>query len=53
MEIRRLVIDSEVAHPVSEGTGGITFSGSSLSSKVGSETPRLLRRPTSLKKPAG
>lgn len=46
MEIRRLVVESEAAHPTARGSGGgITFSGNS-----GAANPRLLKRPN---KPAG
>lgn len=52
MEIRRLILESEAAHPAPRGSNGITFSGSSLV-KGGNETPRLLRRPSNLKKLPG
>lgn len=49
MEIRRLVVESEAAHPASNGAaGGITFSGASEG-----DTPRLLKRPSAMKRPGG
>lgn len=45
MEIRRLVVESEAAHPTAHGSsGGVTFSGGS-GSGAGASTPRLLKRP--------
>ena len=50
MEIRRLVVESEAAHPASRGAATvITFSGASLV-KGERETPRLLRKPTNFKR---
>lgn len=52
MEIRRLVVESEAAHPAAGqgGTGGITFSGGSSMQR--DATPRLLKRPSMLKRAA-
>lgn len=52
MEIRRLILESEAAHPAPRAGGSITFSGNSLV-KGENETPRLLRRPSNLKKLPG
>lgn len=52
MEIRRLVVESEAANPASRSNGGVSFSGSGLVAD-GNATPRLLRRPLSMKKAAG
>lgn len=55
MEIRRLVMESEAAHPAAGqgGSGGITFSGgSSMQQGSGDATPRLLKRPSMLKRAA-
>lgn len=55
MEIRRLVVESEDAHPTAHGSsGGITFSaGSSVQGGSGATNPRLLKRPSTLTRPAG
>lgn len=49
MEIRRLVVESEAAHPTARGaSGGITFSGggSSVQAGNGGVDSRLLKRPS-------
>lgn len=49
MEIRRLVVESEAAHPTARGSGGgITFSGGN-----GAANPTLLKPPTMLDRSAG
>lgn len=55
MEIRRLVVESEAAHPTARGSsGGITFSGgSAVLGGNGAVNPQLLKRPSTLNTPAG
>lgn len=49
LEIRRLLVESEAAHPSRGAVASITFSAASPS-KIGKDTPRLLKRPSNLKR---